>query len=136
MSVNAQLYVLGCVAKGVAVNLAAVADVEEVLYIVPAGYSFVPFAVLLRSFSAEENATPPIITLGKGGGSCDEFLGNQTLSNITAAYATEVIILQPVPAATPVCVDLIPALSAFSLEITQANGAELTCVADVYGYLF
>jgi hypothetical protein len=117
-------------------NLAAVATTEIPLYTVPSGYSFVPFAVLLRGFSAIDHATPPIVALGKGGGACTEFIATQTLTGLSASYASEVIILQPVPAAIPVAVQRIPALSTFSLEILQANGAALTCVADVYGYLY
>jgi hypothetical protein len=117
------------------VNLAAAAGTEKVLYTVPTGKYLVPVLVVLREFSADEHGTPPIITLGIGGGDCDEFLGDQTLT-VTANYAEEHIILQPVPAASPVKVDRIAAASTFSLEITQANGAALTCTVDVFGYLY
>lgn len=117
-------------------NLAAAADTEKTLYTVPTGFTFVPVMVVMRTFSADENATPPIVTFGTIGGACDEFLGNQTLSNITANFARECLILQPVPNATTVTVDSVIAAGAFGMEITQANGAALTCTIDVFGYLY
>lgn len=117
-------------------NLAASATTEKVLYTVPTGYSFVPVMVVMRAFSAQDNATPAIVTFGIGGGACDEFLGDQTINAITANYAEECLILQPIPNATPVTVDKIAAGSTFSMEITQANGAALTCTIDLFGYLF
>lgn len=127
-------YCLTAQALNVDVDLAGTAATETILYRPPTGYDFYPMAVVLHTFSADEHATPPIVTLGVGGGDCDEFLGDQTLSNITASYANEAIILQPVPAATPVVIQKVPDGSAFSIEITQANGAALTCKADVFGY--
>ena len=116
-------------------NLAAVATTEKVLYTVPTGKTLVVTNVILRKFSGDEHATPPIITLGIGGGACDEYLGDQTI-NVTANYAEEYLMLRPVQAATPVTGDCVPAASSFSMEITQANGAALTCTIDVFGYLF
>jgi hypothetical protein len=118
-----------------ACNLAAVATTEKVLYTVPTGYSFIPAMVVLHTFSAQDNATPAIVTFGIGGGACDEFLGDQTLNGMGANYAEECMILQPIPNATPVVVDKIDAASTFSMEITQANGAAQTCTIDVFGYL-
>lgn len=133
---NSKEKTLALVQTKTAINLAAAADTETVLYTVPVGKTFIPIMVVLRAFSAQDNATPAIVTLGIGGGACDEFLGNQTLNGMGANYANEVIILQPIPAATPVVVDIIPAGSTFSIEISQANGAAQTCTADVFGYLF
>jgi len=117
-----------------ACNLAAVAGTEKKLTAaVPTGLIFIPVMVILDEFSADEHATPPILTFGVYGGDCDEFLGDQTLSNITAAYATEAIILQPVPAATPVVGVKLTAGEFFAMEITQANGAALTARASVMG---
>jgi len=118
------------------VNLAATAGTEKTLYTVPTGKTFMPVKVVLRDFSADEHATPPVITLGTGGTTAEDFLGDQTLSNITANYARENIILQPLPNATPVTTDSIVAAGTFVLEISQANGAALTCTADTWGYLY
>lgn len=115
-------------------NLAAVADTEKKLTAaIPTGLIFIPVMVILDEFSADEHGTPPIITLGVFGGDCDEFLTARTLSNITAAYATEVIILQPIPAATPVVAVKLVAGEFFAMEITQANGAALTARISVLG---
>lgn len=117
-----------------ACNLAAGAGTEKKLTVaVPTGKVLMPVMVILDEFSADEHATPPILTFGVYGGDCDEFLGDQTLSNITAAYATEVIILQPVPAATPVVAVKLVAGEFFAMEITQANGAALTCRISTMG---
>lgn len=124
------------VAVTTGVNLAGTAGTETTLYTVPVGYTFVPTKVILRDFSADEHATPPVITLGTGGTTAEDFLGDQTLSNITANYAREVIELRPLPNATPVTSDSIIAAGTFVLEITQANGAALTCTVDTYGYLY
>jgi len=118
------------------VDLAGTSDTETILYTVPVGFTFVPTKVILRDFSADEHGTPPIITLGTGDTTAEDFLGDQTLSNITANYAREVIVLRPLPNATPVTSDSIVAAGTFVLEITQANGATLTCTADVWGYLY
>jgi len=118
-----------------ACNLAAVAGTEKKLTpAVPTGKILIPVLVVLDEFSADEHATPPIITLGIYGGDCDEFLGDQTLSAITAAYASESIILQPVPASTPVISCILVAGEYFAMEITQANGAALTARVSVFGF--
>jgi len=132
---NAKEKTIALISSTASVNLAAAADTEKVLYTVPTGKTLVVTNVVLREFSADEHATPPIVTLGIGGGNCDEFLGDQTI-NVTANYAEEYLMLRPIQAATPVTGDYVPAASSFSLEITQANGAALTCTVDVFGYLF
>ena len=117
-----------------ACNLAAGAGTEKNLVgAVPTGLIFIPVMVIMDEFSADEHGTPPILTFGVAGGDCDEFLGDQTLSNITAAYATETIILQLVPAATPVVSVKLTAGQVFAMEITQANGAALTARLSVIG---
>ena len=126
---------IALISSTAACNLAAGAGTEKALYTVPTGSTLVVTAVVMREFSADENATPPIITLGIGGGDCDEFLGDQTI-NVTANYAEEYLLLRPIQAATPATGDYVPAASSFSMEITQANGAALTCTIDVFGYLF
>lgn len=117
-----------------ACDLAAGAGTEKKLTAaVPTGLIFIPVMVILDELSADEHGTPPIITLGVFGGNCDEFLGDQTLSTITAAYATEAIILQPVPASTPVIGVTLVTGEFFAMEITQANGAALTARISVLG---
>jgi hypothetical protein len=104
---------------------------ETSLYTVPTGKIFIPTMIILDEFSAA--CTAAVITAGIGGGDCDEFLGNITLTNITGT--TSYLILQPVPNATPVeCIHLTAGQS-FSVEITTAEGSALTCKAEVLGLL-
>ena len=116
-----------------ACNLAAGAGTEKNLAdAVPTGLVFIPIMVILDEFSAEDHATVPIITFGVAGGDCDEFLGDQTLT-VSAAYATEVLIMQPIPAATTAVSVKLVAGEVFAMEITQANGAALTARVSVMG---
>jgi len=116
------------------VNLNASADTETQLFECPVGKHCIPVMVVLHTFSAD--AGNSVVTIGLTGGSCDEFLGDQTLSNITAGYADECVILMPVPSATPVASLLMDAGEALGIEITTAAGSACTCTADVFGYLF
>jgi len=115
------------------VDLAAAADTEVVLYTVPTAKKGIPVLVIAHSF--DEAVDEAVITLGKSGGDCDEFLGNQTLTNITAGFADEALILQPIPNATPVAALILDAAEEFAVEITTAEttGAA-TCIMDVFGY--
>lgn len=117
-----------------ACSLAAGAGTDKNLVgAVPAGKIFIPVMVIMDEFSADEHGTPPILTFGIAGGSCDEFLGNQTLDNITAAYATEVLILQPIPNASPVVSVKLTAGEVFAMQISQANGVAMDARVSVIG---
>lgn len=113
-------------ADGVTVDLTQAADTETVLYTCPAGKQCLIFATMAYNF--DEAVDEAVVTLGKGGGNCDEFLGNQTLTNITAGFADECLILQPIPNATPVAALVLDAGETFSVEITtpETTGAA-TC---------
>lgn len=127
---------IALIGKEDACNLAAAADTEKKLTpAVPTAKDLIVDHVVLDEFSADEHGTPPILTFGKYGGNCDEFLGNQTISCITADYANEAVILRPVPAATPVHSCVLHAGEFFAMEITQANGAALTCRIKTFGHL-
>ncbi|MCE5185067.1 MAG: hypothetical protein LLF76_02960 [Planctomycetaceae bacterium] len=122
---------IACVAEGVAVDLTAAADTETVLYTVPSGYQFIPLMAVMRGWSEDPGAA--VVTLGKAGGNCDEFLGNQTLSNITASFADQAAILQPIPSATPAASVILDAVEQLAIEITtQGTG---NCKVDVFGRL-
>lgn len=110
---------------GVEVNLNAAADAEVSLYTIPAGDVGYLMAVLLYDFSAA--CTTAVITAGKTGGTCDEFLGNTTLSNIsgTSGY----LMLLPVPSATPAECEKFDAGDIIGIEITTPEGSALTCKA-------
>ncbi len=122
-----------CLLGSATIDLAAVAATEVVIYTTPTGKKAIPVLVVARTF--DEAVDESVVTLGIGGGACDEFLGNQTLTNITAGFADESLILQPIPNATPVAALILDAAENFSCEITTAEttGAA-TCIMDLFGY--
>jgi hypothetical protein len=126
-----------CVAEGVSVNLNAGQYTETTLYTVPTGYQFYPTKVVLRGFSAAIGTATISVGLAAGGSgaNCDEFLPEQTLTNVSAGYADEVLILQPVPNATPLATLLLDAAEVLAVEIRTPEGGALTCKADVFGKL-
>ena len=87
----------------------------------------------MHTFSAD--STNAVVTFGKTGGSCDEFLGDQTLTGITGDFATQALKLLPVPAATPVAIPYFAATEVFAMEITTAAGVACTCTVEVWGRL-
>lgn len=113
-------------------NLAATAATEKNLYVVPTGKSAIITHVAMHTFSAD--CTTAVVTFGIAGGACEEFLGDQTLTGITASYATQFVLLQKVPNATPLAHTILTAGQTFAMEITTA-GAASTCTVDVFGYL-
>ena len=119
----------------VAFPLDAVAGTELVLYTVPTGKKAVIIEVVLHSF--DEAVDEAVVTFGVSGGDCDEFLGDQTLTNVGAGYADEVLVCKPIQAATPVAQLLLDAAEEFAAEITTAETTgSAACVADVWGYEF
>jgi hypothetical protein len=114
-------------------NLAATAATELALYTVPTGKTAIIHSVVMRTFSADP--TTAVVTFGHTGGTCEEWSGDVTLTGITASYAEQVLILQPVPATTPLAKSMFTAAEIFGMEITTA-GAASTCTIDVLGYLF
>lgn len=118
----------------VSVNLAAVAATEVGLFTVPSDFTFVPVLVIAENF--DEAVDESVVTLGKTGGTCDEFLGNQTLTNISAGFAAEALILQPIPNATPVVGLTLVAGETFGVEITTAETTgSAVCNMSVIGKL-
>jgi hypothetical protein len=114
-------------------DLNAAADTEKSLYTIPEGKKLIVDAVVLHTFSADTLAA--VVTFGKTGGSCDEFLGDQTLSNITASYATQALKCTIVPNATPVANTIFAAAEVFGMEITTPAGSACTCTVEVWGHL-
>jgi len=117
------------------VALDAVAGTEVTLYTVPTGKKAVITHVVARSF--DEAVDEAVVTLGEAGvaGSCDEFLGNQTLTNVGAGYADECLIMQPIPNATPVAALILDAGESFGSQITTAETTgTAAAVFDVFGY--
>jgi len=118
-----------------AVPLDAVADTEKALYVVPTGKKAVPVMVIIRTIS--EAIDEAVVTFGITGGTCDEFLGDHTLTVVGAGFADEALIIQPIPNATTVAALILDAAETFGMEITTAETTgTATCTIDVFGYLY
>ena len=115
-------------------NLNASGGTEKDLFTVPTGKVLIVDHVVMRVFSADTLAA--VVTFGKTGGDCDEYLGDQTLTGITASYATQSLKLTVVPNATTVVQALFTAAQVFAMEITTAAGGACTCTVDVFGFLY
>jgi hypothetical protein len=114
------------------VNLNQGAGTEIELFTVPAGKTLVPVVIIMRAFTAAVNNS--VVTFGKTGGTADEFLGDQTLTNITGTG--DFLIIQPVPNATSPKAEFFTAGQIFALEITTDEAGALTSTVDVFGYLY
>jgi hypothetical protein len=121
---------LSLLSRTTGVDLNAAADTEKGLYTCPTGKKGIPVLVVAHTFSAACAAA--VGTFGETGGSCDEFLGDQTLTNISGTG--DYLIIQPVPNATPPKGVILDAGDVFGYEVTTAEGSALTCVMDVFGY--
>jgi len=114
------------------VDLAAAAAVEVVLYTTPTGKQMIP--ILLIACDFDEAVDESVITAGKGGGDCDEFVGNTTLTNVGAGFADECLHIMPIPNATPVASLVLDAGETFAVEITtQETTGAATCTMEVWG---
>ena len=117
----------------VAITLDSVAGTEFAAYTTPTGKKMIPVLAVLDEF--DEAVDEAVITAGIGGGDCDEFVGNRTLTNVGAGYADEVILLQPIQSATPPTSCILDAGETFSFEITTAETTgSAACVGKVWGY--
>lgn len=112
------------------VDLNAAADTEVALYTVPKGKEFIPDHVAICDLS--DDALAAVITLGKAGGSCDEFLGDQTLANLDGI--TKTTKLRPLVSATPPAWTVMTAGEVFACEITTPAGAACTATFEVFGH--
>jgi len=125
---------IALVSSTTGVPLDAVADTEKALYVVPTAKTFIPVMVIMHDF--DEAIDEAVVTFGKTGGDCDQFLGDQTLTNITAGNADEALILQPIPHGTTAVGLTLDAAETFGMEITTAETTGTpTCTIDVFGYL-
>jgi hypothetical protein len=114
------------------VDLDAANGTEASLFTVPTGKVLVVDHIIMRAFSAA--ATTAVVTFGKTGGTADEFLGDQTVSNISGTG--DYLIVSPVPNATPPKAEFFTAAQVFAVEITTKESSALTCTIDVFGYLY
>lgn len=98
----------------------------------PTGKIFIPDHIVMDEFTAACGTA--VVTFGIAGGDCNEFLGDQTLTNIGAGYAAEVLIIRPVPAATPVASCKLTAGQVFAMQITTKEGSALSARVGVFGH--
>lgn len=119
--------------RELACNLNAAGGTEKGIFTVPAGTIMIPDHVWLHTFSAD--SANAVVTFGATGGTCDEFLGDQTLTGITASYATQALKMYIIPNATPVVTVYFAAAAVFAMEITTAAGGACTCTAELWGRL-
>ena len=134
MSVDSKEKVIALLSSTALCDLNTAIGTEKSLYTVPAGKTLIVDHVVMRTFSADTLAA--VVTYGKTGGSCDEYLGDQTLTGVTASYATQSLKLTVVPNATTVVQSMFTAAQVFAMEITTASGSACTCTIDVFGYIF
>ena len=131
---DAKEHTISLLATTLAVDMNAAGGTEAALFTVPAGKRLIVDHVMVYDFSAD--AGNLVITLGKTGGDCDEFLDNQTFTASTAAFATEAFKLEVIPNATPVSRDVFTATQVFAVELTTAAGVVCTATFEVWGHLF
>lgn len=114
------------------VALDAAADTEVVLYTTLTGKKMVPVLVILDEF--DEAVDEAVVSMGKGGGDCNQFLAAQNLTNVGVGFADEALICQPVPGPTPPASLVLDAGETFAVEITtpETTGAA-SCRAAVWG---
>lgn len=128
---DAKEKVISLMSSTASCDLNAAAGTEKELYTVPAGKKLIVDHLAIHTLSA--NAASAVVTFGKTGGTCDEWLGDQTLSGLDGT--TKVGIIRPVPAATPTAQVLFTAAQVFAMEITTAAGSGSTATIEVWGHL-
>jgi len=98
------------------------------LFTVPVGKLFIPILLVVRCGA---DAAVTTVTVGRVGALTD-FLNTQTLSNLDADG--DMVILQPVPVATPVKLKTYAAGVVFQMDVgTNVGGA--TNAVDLFGFL-
>jgi len=115
-------------------NLAAANTTEKKLCpAVPTGKTFIPDFVVMDEFDGALGEA--VVSFGVYDGNCNEFTGgNITLTNIGAGYATDCLIVRPVPSATPVASCILVAGEFFAMEIQTKEDAAATCRIKVFGH--
>jgi len=107
---------------------------ETNLYTVPIGKTCIVTHVVIRTASA--SMATSVVTLGTAGGTCDEFRGDTTLTNVDGTTKYAVIYQDANTRNTPDGGVLVAAGSIFAIEVTTADADGGTATIDVFGYLF
>ena len=117
-----------------AVSMQEVATTEAVLFTCPPDKEAIITAVVIRELSA--GCPTAVMTFGISGGACDEFLGDQTLTN--ADGVTKYVVLYPDQGTsqTPEGGTILTAGDEFAMEVTTQDADGGTATIDVFGYLY
>lgn len=103
---------------------------QTTLYTVPTGKRLV---ITKAALIAGASGGDAVLTIGKQGSATD-FLGAQTLSNLAAQY--DVVILQPIPNATPVLNKSYAAGSIIEADVTTGSTGGATNTMLLFGILY
>lgn len=121
-------------ATSAALDLNQAADTEIAIYTVPASETHIITHLVCHSVTGDPG-TAAVVTFGETGGTCDEFLGDQTLTALDGT--TKYVILYPDQGTsqTPEGGILWTAGTIFGIEVTTDAGEAATMIVDVFGYL-
>ena len=115
-------------------SMQAAAGTEKVLYTCPSGKEFIPLMVICREFSA---GCPTLVaTFGVSGGSCDEFLADQTFTNADGTTKYVVLYSDQGTSQQPEGGTILTAGDEFAMEVTTQDVDGGTATIDVFGYLY
>ncbi len=131
---NAHLRTISRLKSTAAVNMQAAAGVEKVLYTCPDGMECIIDHVVIRELSA--GCPTAVVTFGVSGGNCDEFLGDQTLTNADGATKYVTLYADQGTSQTPEGGTILTAGDEFAMEITTQDADGGTATIDVFGYLY
>lgn len=114
-------------------NSQGAAATETVLYTVPTGKKFYPMFVLMNEITA--SMATCVVTFGKGGGACDEFRGDVTLTYLNGTTKYAIIHMQNATRNIPDGGVVLTAGQSFSIEVTTADADGGYADIDVFGIL-
>lgn len=107
-------------------------DTETTIFTCTTGKSAIVTHVIVRGAIVKD----AVVTLGIGGGNADEFLGDQTLSAMTAATEYVVLYLDQNTHDTPENGHIVLTTETFVIEITTQDADGGTAIVEAFGYLF
>ena len=134
MSASGKEKMIGLLSTTASWSSQGAAGTETSLYVVPTGKICVPMFVVMRTVSA--SMATAVVTFGKTGGSCDEFRGDVTLTNLDGTTKYAIIHQQDTTRNTPDGGLLLTAAQVFGIEVTTADADGGTATIDVFGYLY
>ena len=104
------------------------------LYTVPTGKKCVLDYVRIRNVSATLATNPAVVTVGQVGALTD-FLGSQTLINISAAAKTCILVPEATTHGTPLAGIEYTAGEVIQIDVATAVGGAATATVELFGTL-